>query len=322
MTSSRFPVHTLESAPAATRPVLEALAQRSPTPGRPINLHAQMAHSPSVLLSYMAMRQALEENAATLDRKTRSAILLTVASTDETRYTSALNSVIATQAGWSEDEVRGLRAGQPDDGHLAALLAVVRQSTRNAGRVDQATWHAARTAGWSEDQLAEAFAFAGLTHYVDAFANFAQTELDSPFAALAAKSNDQVDADMRLTHLLIVEDQDRTRGFYEQVLGASVIRERDPVILQFHNSWIVANVGGPPTDDKPAVTLVPPLQVELASYALNVRVGDARAVYELWRLRGAHFLTPPIARDGEIRCYLRDPDGHLIELGQSVPDTR
>jgi catechol 2,3-dioxygenase-like lactoylglutathione lyase family enzyme len=68
--------------------------------------------------------------------------------------------------------------------------------------------------------------------------------------------------------------------------------------------------------------LVPPLQVELASYALNVRVGDARAVYELWRSRGAHFLTPPIARDGEIRCYLRDPDGHLIELGQSVPDTR
>jgi lactoylglutathione lyase len=41
---------------------------------------------------------------------------------------------------------------------------------------------------------------------------------------------------MSLTVLLIVEDQDRTRAFYEQVLGASVVRERDPVILQFHNS--------------------------------------------------------------------------------------
>ena len=322
MTSSRFPVHTLESAPLATRPVLEALAQRSPIPGQPINLHAQMAQSPSVLLSYMAMRQALEVNAATLDRKTRSAILLTVAAVEETGYTTALNSAIAAQAGWSQSEIRDLRAGQTDDPRLCALLAVVRAVTRNIGRVDEPTWHAARTAGWSEDQLAEAFAFAGLTHYVDAFANFAQSELDSPFAAFAVSTNGHVDADTHLTHLLIVEDQDRTRGFYEQVLGATVVRARDPVILQFHNSWIVANVGGPPTDDKPAVTLVPPLQVELASSALNVRVTDIQHVYELWRSRGAHFLTPPIARDGEIRCYLRDPDGHLIELGQSVPETR
>ena len=264
-----------------------------------------MAQSPSVLLSYMAMRQALEENAATFDRKTRSAILLTVAAVEETGYTTALNSTIAAQAGWSQSEIRDLRAGQTDDRRLAALLAVVRAVTRSIGRVDEATWHAARTAGWSEDQLAEAFAFAGLTHYVDAFANFAQSELDSPFAAFAGSTNGHVDADMRLAHLLIVEDQDRTRGFYEQVLGATVIRARDPVILQFHNSWIVANVGGPPTDDKPAVTLVPPLQAELASYALNVRVTNIQSVYELWRSRGAHFLTPPIARDGEIRCYLR-----------------
>ncbi|TME29721.1 MAG: VOC family protein [Chloroflexi bacterium] len=123
---------------------------------------------------------------------------------------------------------------------------------------------------------------------------------------------------MSLTVLLIVEDQDRTRAFYEQVLGASVVRERDPVILQFHNSWIVANVGGPPTDDKPEVSLAPPLDPNLASYALNVRVADAHAVYEQWRSRGAHFLTPPIQLDGEIRCYLRDPDGHLIEVGQSL----
>jgi hypothetical protein len=42
-----------------------------------------------------------------------------------------------------------------------------------------------------------------------------------------------------------VEDQDRTRGFYEKVLGATVICERDPVILRSRNSWIMANVGGP-----------------------------------------------------------------------------
>jgi catechol 2,3-dioxygenase-like lactoylglutathione lyase family enzyme len=270
----------------------------------------------------MAMRQALDDNADTLDRKTRSAILLTVASAEETGYTTALNSAIAAQAGWSESEILDLRAGKTDDPRLGALLTVVRAITRSVGRVDEATWQAALTASWSENQLAEAFAFAGLTHYVDAFANFAQSQLDPPFASFAVSTNGHVAADTRLTHLLIVEDQDRTRGFYEQVLGATVIRTRNPVILQFHNGWIVANVGGPPTDDKPTVTLVPPLQVDLASYALNVRVADIQAVYELWSSRGAHFLTPPIARDGEIRCYLRDPDGHLIEVGQSVPATR
>src|SRR5579859_2259535 len=106
MLAERIPLHSIESAPAKTRSMLTALAQRSPVPGRPINLHAQMAHSPSVLLGYMAMRQALDAHAATLDRKTRSAILLTVASADETPYTSALNSVIAKQAGWSEAELR------------------------------------------------------------------------------------------------------------------------------------------------------------------------------------------------------------------------
>src|SRR5215471_14979916 len=201
MTSSRFPVHTLESAPVATQSVLDVLAQRSPIPGQPINLHAQMAHSPSVLLSYMGMRQALEDNATTLDRKTRSAILLTVASADETGYTIALNSSIATQAGWNEAELRALRAGQLDDAQLTALLAVVQALVRDVGRVDQGTWQAAHTAGWSDDQLAEAFAFAGLAHYVDAFANFAQSELDLPFTALSAGSNGRVEADTRLTHL-------------------------------------------------------------------------------------------------------------------------
>jgi catechol 2,3-dioxygenase-like lactoylglutathione lyase family enzyme len=51
---------------------------------------------------------------------------------------------------------------------------------------------------------------------------------------------------------------------------------------------------------------------------MNIRVADVFAMYELWRARGATFLTPPIDRGVEIRCYMRDPDGHLIEVGQLV----
>lgn len=123
---------------------------------------------------------------------------------------------------------------------------------------------------------------------------------------------------MVLTVLLIVEDQDRSRDFYTNVLGAEVAMERDPVILKFHNSWIILNVGGGPTEDKPEVTMAVPSDPNTVGCALNIRVADIQAVYEEWRARGAEFITPPIDRGAEIRCYLRDPDGYLIEVGQAT----
>jgi lactoylglutathione lyase len=132
--------------------------------------------------------------------------------------------------------------------------------------------------------------------------------------------NDAAAADggMSLTVLIIVNDQDRSRDFYHHVMGAEIIRDRDPVILNFHNSRIILNAGGGPTDDKPTVTMAPLTDPDTVSIALNIRVADIQAVYQAWRDRGAHFLTPPQDRDGEIRCYLRDPDEYLIEVGQTT----
>ncbi|TYC06751.1 VOC family protein [Micromonospora sp. WP24] len=121
-----------------------------------------------------------------------------------------------------------------------------------------------------------------------------------------------------LTHLLIVRDVDRSREFYRRVLGATVVRERRPAILRFHNSYIVINDEGGPTDDKPTVRAQAPADQDVLSSALNVRVTDVRAVYEQWRSRGGEFLTEPKDHGAEIRCYLRDPDGYLIELGQGT----
>jgi len=126
------------------------------------------------------------------------------------------------------------------------------------------------------------------------------------------------DGDMSLTVLMIVTSQDRSRDFYHHVLGAEIVRDRDPVILRFHNGVIVLNVGGGPTSDKPAVTMAPPADQDTVGMALNIRVADIQAVYHDWQARGAEFLTPPQDRDGEIRCYLRDPDGYLIEVGQTT----
>jgi hypothetical protein len=47
-------------------------------------------------------------------------------------------------------------------------------------------------------------------------------------------------------------------------------------------------------------------------------VADIDACYKEWSAKGATFLTSPIDRKAELRCYLRDPDGYLIEVGQAT----
>jgi catechol 2,3-dioxygenase-like lactoylglutathione lyase family enzyme len=96
------------------------------------------------------------------------------------------------------------------------------------------------------------------------------------------------------------------------------VYEGEPSIVQLANAWVIINVGGGPTEDKPTVTLEAPPDPDRVSSFLNIRVADIQSVYEEWSARGAEFLTPPQQRATEIRCYIRDPDGHLIEVGQST----
>jgi catechol 2,3-dioxygenase-like lactoylglutathione lyase family enzyme len=120
-----------------------------------------------------------------------------------------------------------------------------------------------------------------------------------------------------LTHFIVSRDIAKSRRFYSDVLGGEVLMDGEPTIVALANSWIIINTGGGPTDDKPTVTLEAPTDPDRVSAFLNIRVADIGAVHADWSARGAQFLTPPIDRGAEIRCYLRDPDGHLIEVGQS-----
>jgi catechol 2,3-dioxygenase-like lactoylglutathione lyase family enzyme len=110
----------------------------------------------------------------------------------------------------------------------------------------------------------------------------------------------------------------RSRDFYSRVLGGTVILEENPCTVRLSNSWIIMNPGGPPTPDKPGISVVDYEPGDTTSIFLNLRVADIRACYEEWKAKGAEFVTPPIDRGAEIRCYLRDPDGYLIEVGQST----
>ena len=127
-----------------------------------------------------------------------------------------------------------------------------------------------------------------------------------------------------VAHFLTVADVDRSAHFYATVFGGRILKPGDdngaPAYIQIANTWLILNLGGGPTPDKPSVTLRVPNDLDVVSAFMNIRVADIHACYELWKSRGAAFITEPRDKSYETRCYIRDPDGYIIEVGQSKPD--
>jgi catechol 2,3-dioxygenase-like lactoylglutathione lyase family enzyme len=124
---------------------------------------------------------------------------------------------------------------------------------------------------------------------------------------------------MELTHILVVSDIERSRIFYTDVLGATVFREYGGTscVLKFLGSWLLLVTGGEPTKDKPGVTFSPPDNPGLVTHSMTIRVPDCKKAYQILKERGAEFLTPPVNWGYEVRCFFRDPDGHLLEISQA-----
>jgi lactoylglutathione lyase len=132
------------------------------------------------------------------------------------------------------------------------------------------------------------------------------------------RSDQRAELKLVVTNTLIVRDIQRSVEFYREVLGATVLREGGPTFLRLGNIWLTINGGGGPTDDKPNFVASPPRDPNVLSIFLNLRVTDIRDYYQLWSSRGAKFITEPKVHATELRCYMRDPDGYLIEVGQTT----
>jgi uncharacterized peroxidase-related enzyme len=173
---ARVPTHSIDDAPSGSQDTLKALEERF---GTVLNLFGAMAHAPAVIQLFAAAEQTLQETSS-LDRRTREAIHLAVAEVNECDYCRAAYTGAAKQAGLSDEQTIAIRRGELDEPALSALLDVAREIAANRGHVDDRTWQTARDAGWSDEQLLEAFADTVRTILTNYFNHVAQVDLDLP----------------------------------------------------------------------------------------------------------------------------------------------
>ena len=124
--------------------------------------------------------------------------------------------------------------------------------------------------------------------------------------------------DSEITSILVVSDIEQSKAFYVDVLGAELFREYGgtSLVLKFLNHWLLAVTGGAPTADKPNTSFTIPTDKNKVSHAFTIRVKNCKESYEILKSRGAEFITPPHDWGQEVRCFFRDPDGHLFEISE------
>lgn len=121
-----------------------------------------------------------------------------------------------------------------------------------------------------------------------------------------------------LTTILVVSDMDKSKHFYLDILGAELTREYGgtSAVIKFLGKWILLVTRGDPTEDKPETYFEPPTDPNEVSHAFTIRIENCQSSYEILKKRGAKFLTPPKDWGMEVRCFFRDPDGHLFEISE------
>ncbi|MCG2623671.1 carboxymuconolactone decarboxylase family protein [Arthrobacter sp. I2-34] len=169
----RIPVHTPEESRAH-------VARPERKTGRLLNIHAEVAHCPVVIAAYRGISQAIAEH-GTFDARTRKAIVPAVGNQNGRDYCRAAYTLSARKADLTNEQILTVCAGEVGfDDRLAAITEVARAA--DTGNVPEVVWQAALDAGWSDTELAEAFAHLADNLYTDYISHYAHTEPDLPAA--------------------------------------------------------------------------------------------------------------------------------------------
>jgi alkylhydroperoxidase family enzyme len=154
---SRFQIHDDLTAPEASLPVLKgAMASGGQLP----NFLGVLAGSPAALRAYARFRSELRHGSLTLPTLER--IALAVAEHYRSKPGLAIHTRTARQAGVGIDEVASARDWESADPREAALLRYLRALVEQRGHAPMHLHEEAREAGWTDEQLLEAIAYASL----------------------------------------------------------------------------------------------------------------------------------------------------------------
>lgn len=172
---TKVPIHDLDSAPIGSRAPLARQAERV---GKVINIFGAMANSPLLMEMYDLVETHLAKNSS-LDNATRQAIHLTVAAVNDCLYCQSAYTGAALAAGFDLDETVQIRQGKvAEDPRLSALLILARQIADNRGWVDHSAWESALSAGWTTEQILDAYADVVRTIFTNYFNHLVDTEHD------------------------------------------------------------------------------------------------------------------------------------------------
>jgi alkylhydroperoxidase family enzyme len=154
---SRFQIHDDLTAPEASLPVLKgAMASGGQLP----NFLGVLAGSPAALRGYARFRSELRHGSLALPTLER--IALAIAEHYRSKPGLAIHTRTARQAGVGIDEVAAARDWESSDPREAALLRYLRALIEQRGHAPMHLHEEAREAGWSDEQLLEAIAYASL----------------------------------------------------------------------------------------------------------------------------------------------------------------
>ncbi|HEX8797479.1 MAG TPA: carboxymuconolactone decarboxylase family protein [Terriglobales bacterium] len=172
---SRLTIPTRDQAPAASKPMLDAVGKQL---GVIPNLFRLVGLSPAALEGYVALNGALSK---TLDAKTRERIALTIAQANSCDYCLSAHTYLGLNlAKLDEGELRRNRQGHSGDAKAEAALVFARRVAETHGQVSDADLAAVKSAGYTEAQVIEIVANVALNVLTNFINNVAHTEIDFP----------------------------------------------------------------------------------------------------------------------------------------------
>lgn len=181
---SRIPTPaTIDAAPAASHPLLEAVKKQL---GVAPNLFRMVANSPAALEGYLGMSGALAKGA--LPAQTRERIALAVAQVNGCNYCLSAHSYLAKNLARLDDaEIAANRHGGSHDPKAEAAVRFAVKVARERGHVGDSDVQAVRMAGYDDAQIVEIVQHVALNTWTNYINEVALTEIDFPVAeALAA----------------------------------------------------------------------------------------------------------------------------------------